>query len=623
MSNNLFYRLPLVRGREEREYDSCSRGKEYRNCFNSFVPAFLPVLLFTVMLLFVSPSATVVFAQSIPIYSIEDEQIRIQQLFRGSTFTSLTSRPLHLDIYLESMKDDSSRTGFWFQPFPPVVYQIPDLPDGKLGLYTPDFTLTHNSSLPYGWNNETSWNGRGFNSRLNAGFWISSPYASFSFRPQFTHQQNLHFEYPRFVPYGNGETEYRSEAIFDQIDRPFRFGNSSYYQISRGYSSIRLHYRQAEAGFSSEPLWWGPSIHYPLLLSNNAPGMQHVFAGTRAPVSIPYTGRIEFRLIGAFPETSNYFENEMNGDEDDESDNPFNLSNNRFMSGVLLTYSPSFAPNLSIGWARLVHTYIDESGLKISDLGMLLDPIRLEQFIAARGPLDQIKPRNHLTSLFLRWIWPESRFELYGEYMRNDFSWDSRDALMQTRHNSAYSLGFQKLILAPGALFYRVNVEFTNLTPSFIQEVRPQNYFYAHPEIREGHTHRGQLLGAAIGPGSNSQMITFDSYQEWGRFGFFFRRLADNNHFHFLFDRSLNRPEVNRQGYGDYWRHRTDLTLGATVLYQRNSVILSSELSWTKLFNYGRFDYGRFGGLNIANFEPYDATNVTLSVGFTYLFNSP
>ncbi|TVQ64754.1 MAG: hypothetical protein EA360_11580, partial [Balneolaceae bacterium] len=178
-------------------------------------------------------------------------------------------------------------------------------------------------------------------------------------------------------------------------------------------------------------------------------------------------------------------------------------------------------------------------------------------------------------------------------------------------------------LLAPGAHFYRVNLEFTNLTPSFIQEVRPQNYFYAHPVIREGHTNRGQLLGAAIGPGSNSQFLSIDSYQEWGRFGFFGRRLADNNHFHFLFDRSLNRSEVFRQGYGDYWRHRTDLTLGVRALYSNSSFVLTSELSWTKLFNYGRFDYGRFGGLNIANFEPYDRTNIHVAIGLKYLFNSP
>ncbi len=49
-------------------------------------------------------------------------------------------------------------------------------------------------------------------------------------------------------------------------------------------------------------------------------------------------------------------------------------------------------------------------------------------------------------------------------------------------------------------------------------------------------------------------------------------------------------------------------------------IYVSGELSWTKLFNYGRFDYGRFGGLNIANFEPYDITNVQFQVSVSYFF---
>src|SRR5690625_5072133 len=74
---------------------------------------------------------------------------------------------------------------------------------------------------------------------------------------------------------------------------------------------------------------------------------------------------------------------------------------------------------------------------------------------------------------------------------------------MEPRHNSGYALGVIKLVEAPLADFYKLHVEFTNMTPGFIQEVRPQNYYYTNEEIRQGHTNRGHLLGAAIGPGSN------------------------------------------------------------------------------------------------------------------------
>src|SRR5690606_32163936 len=122
-----------------------------------------------------------------------------------------------------------------------------------------------------------------------------------------------------------------------------------------------------------------------------------------------------------------------------------------------------------------------------------------------RGPLEERKPRNELNSVYARWVWPESRMEIYGEYFRDDHFWDWRDFLMEPNHNSGYAFGFQKLFDAPLARHYRVNLEFTNMTPSFLANVRPQFYYYAHEEIRQGHTTGGHILGAAIGPGSNSQ----------------------------------------------------------------------------------------------------------------------
>ena len=96
--------------------------------------------------------------------------------------------------------------------------------------------------------------------------------------------------------------------------------------------------------------------------------------------------------------------------------------------------------------------------------------------------------------------------------------------------------------------------------------------------------------------------------------------MADNNHFHYNYDRFLNRPEEFRNGYGDYWRNRIDLTLGGRGLIKLYDFLLTAELSWTKLFNYGRFDYGKFGGLNVTNFEPYDKTNLQFQLSVTYLF---
>ncbi len=563
------------------------------------------LLLFVSLSLFTIQNST---AQLVPMDDIREEQLRIQQLFQGSVYSSLTNRPVWHSVYEKTMEQAVPGYGFWDQIHFSELYHVNGPLNVKFGIYEPTARITANSTLPYGDNNEAAWYGRGLNKELIGGVWMSSDYLTITFRPQLVTQQNIPFEIPRFIQRDeDGNLLYQAESVGSNIDAPFRFGNEPFSTFSYGFSSIRLHYEALEAGFSNEPLWWGGNIQYPLLLSNNAPGMQHFFIGTRSPISIPYVGNFEFKYIGAFPEDSAYF---IWGEDEVEQD--------RFMNGINISFSPQFAPNFHLGFARAIHTYLDERGLTGSDFGLILDPFLLENFIDARGPLDLIKPRNHLNSLYAKWIWPESHFEIYGEFYREDFAWDSRDVMMEPRHNSGYALGFQKLHFARFAHFYKVNLEFTNMTPSYLQEVRRQDYYYTHPEIRQGHTHKGQLLGASIGPGSNSQFFSIDSYQDWGRFGIYFRRLADNNHFHFNFDRSLNRPEEFRRGFGDYWRNRTDLTIGVAGLYNFQNLIFRSDISWTKLFNYGRYDYGRFGGLNISNFTPYDVTNIQVQLSISY-----
>lgn len=565
---------------------------------------FISLLLIGLSLLF---SAQATLSQSIPIDHLKEEQIRIQQLRHGTLYSSFTNRPVWNGIYDRYMELDPVQ-GIWGQKINTPEYDIGF--SFRAGIYEPTFQITANSDVPYGDNNEAAWYGRGLNSEFKAGLWITSDYLTITFRPQLVSQTNIDFEEPRFIPTDEeGNFQYVSEGIGNIIDRPFRFGSESFNTVSIGYTSVRLHYKMIEAGVSNEPLWWGSMSKYPLLLSNNAPGMRHFFAGTRSPLRIPYVGKFELKWLGAFPEDSDYF---IYQPEEEPQD--------RFMTGINISYSPGIAPNLHLGFSRVVHTILENGLLTGEDLGIILDPFLLKNFLDTRGPLDNLKPRNHLNSIYARWVWPESRIELFGEFYREDFAYDSRDLLMEPLHNSGYAFGIQKLFDAPLANFYKAHVEFTNMTPSYLQEVRPQNYYYTHPTIRQGHTHRGQVLGAAIGPGSNSQFFSLDGYWNYGRAGLFVRRLADNNHFHYQFDRSLNRPEEFRQGFGDYWRNRTDLTIGGRGMFFYKQILVSGELSWTKLFNYGRFDYGRFGGLNIANFEPYDITNVQFQVSVSYFF---
>jgi len=572
---------------------------------SSFGQLFSKCVLFFLVFLFLH---TQLQAQRVVINDLKEEQIRIHQLLYGSQFTSLGNRPLWQQVYDDYLNLSDQDYGMWSENQSSTVYSLGSQDLFKVGLYDLQTRFTFNTTVPYGDNNEAAWYGKGLNSELFFGGWISSDYLTISFRPQMVYQQNIEFEHPRFVFRDEeGALIYSTEAIGSIIDTPFQFGKDPFSTFSHGYTSIRAHYGPLETGYSTEPLSWGANVQYPLLFSNNAPGMQHFFLGTRKPLRIPYVGKFEFSYIGAFPEDSDYFEL--------EEDEP-NLR--RFINGINMVYSPSFISNFHVGFARAVHKYLENNTLQRSDFSLILDPFYLKEFIRTRGTINNVEPRNHLNLIYARWIWEESHVEIYGEFYREDFAWDSRDLFMEPQHNSGYSFGFHKLIFAPYAHFYRVNLEFVNMTPSYLQEVRPQSYYYSDPEIRQGHTNRGQLLGAAIGPGSNTQFLSIDAYKDWGRYGIYIRRLADNNHFHFNFDRSLNRPEIFRQGFGDYWRNRTDLTIGTRGVIESNNFILSADIAWTKLFNYGRYDYNVFGGTNIANFTPIDRTNLSVQFSISY-----
>lgn len=575
--------------------------------FGSKLSGSLCPLLVTLVLFLSAGIFTSLHAQIIPIDDIKEEQLRIQQLIHGSELSSFTNRPVWDKIYRDYMELGDEDYGIWSQTFSPPQYEYESL--FKVGIYKPSFRATANSAVPYGENNEAAWYGKGFNTDFKGGFWLTSDYITVTFRPQFVSSQNLAFDIPRFVPEDElGNIRYVAEGMGNAIDMPFRFGPTSFQKFSLGYSSIRAHYKNFEAGLSTEPVWWGANVKYPLMMSNNAPGMKHFFIGSRGPLNLPYVGRFEFKLMWGFPEDSDYFDQEEEYQQD------------RFMNAINLSYSPFFAPNVHLGVTRAIHTYIEKGVLTHEDYTLILDPILVTNFAKTRGPLEVAKPRNPLNSLYARWVWPESKMEIYGEFFRDDYAYDARDLLMEPRHNSGYAFGFQKLLMGDRANFYKVNVEFTNMTPGYIEEVRPQIYYYTDQLVRQGHTNQGQLLGAAIGPGSNSQFLGVNAYFDQGKLGFYARRLADNNHFHYEYDRFLDRPEEWRKGYGDYWRNRTDITFGMKGMFAYQDFLISADLSWTKLFNYGRYNYGEFGGTNIANFEPMDKINVQFGVGITYTF---
>src|SRR5690606_19519601 len=137
---------------------------------------------------------------------------------------------------------------------------------------------------------------------------------------------------------------------------------------------------------------------------------------------------------------------------------------------------------------------------------------------------------NQLFSIFARWAFPEVGFEVFAEWARDDHWEDLDDLLMEPDHSQTYMLGFQKVVLA-GPRWVRLYGELAHLQSSSTYRSGRGGPFimYAHSQLRQGYTHRGQLLGAAIGPGSDAQILGADVFAPWGMAGLFLERVRWDN----------------------------------------------------------------------------------------------
>lgn len=536
-------------------------------------------------------------AQTISVGSLQDEQIQLNILLQDSLVFNALNRPITIDFYNETISGNSNPAKWWQRSLYKSEKEI--FPSVKVGTNPLNLQNNLNTRMPYGENNGAAWYGRGYTTEFTGGFYLKSEYLSFNLQPHIIYHENRDFLRPRFIPRGeNGEILYVAEGIGLRYDAPFRFGPDPYTTIVPGHSSIRLHYKKVEAGVSTEPLWWGPMERYPLMMSNNAAGIPHAFAGTRKPVKIPWIGKMQFKWIGGYPKESDYYAGAGAG-------------RTRFVNMLNITYSPSLFPNITIGAIRASYIYQDD-GFNPSQIVDFLIPFTN----ANSANLEGIDSQDQLASAYVHILLPDARAEIFAEYAREDFSFNTRDFLNEPGHNSAYAFGFQKISDAPYVDFVKTHLEFTNLTTSQLEQVRPQTFFYTHNRIRQGHTNNGQILGAAIGPGSNSQYFALDAYKNNYKAGFFAQRLADNDNFHFEEgSRSLAPPPE----FGDFFRHRVDLTFGLNFLYGPGPFYMNVQMAWTKAYNYGRFDYGDFAGVTIQNFERNDLTNIHLQFGITYV----
>lgn len=136
-------------------------------------------------------------------------------------------------------------------------------------------------------------------------------------------------------------------------------------------------------------------------------------------------------------------------------------------------------------------------------------------------------------SLFIRWV--RSGLEVYGEWARNDHSWNFRDFFIQPEHSHGYVLGLRKATLLNERRLLALGAELINLQRGRTADLRATPPFYSHHIVRQGYTNQGQIIGSNVGPGGNAQVITTELYDSWGRARLLLERRIHDNDAYFEF----------------------------------------------------------------------------------------
>ncbi len=359
-----------------------------------------------------------------------------------------------------------------------------------------------NTTYPSGSNDRLLWAGRGLSTMISGGVAARWRWLSAALAPEVAWQQNHAFEIA-----SNGRTgdlRFMSPWYGAAIDLPQRFGAGPFASAWPGQSHVRADAFNVGLGFSTENLWLGPGIRSSLLMSSTAPGVPHAFVGTTRPADVR-VGRLEALAFWGWLDRSRYLP---------ESGHPL-------LTGLAVAFEPRWVPGLHVGAARV---FVQPgTGLRVRDyLAFLQGPWKTQiHFWAPTGdnPLD-----NQLGSLWLRWVFPASALEIYGEWGKEDYSGATVNQFIQDPSwTQAWLVGLQKLLPA-GSGWIRVQAEATHL-----QEQRGVSNpsWYTHGSDL-GYTNAGQLIGAGIGPGGDAQTLAIDWLSASGRIGGYVERIGRN-----------------------------------------------------------------------------------------------
>ena len=431
-----------------------------------------------------------------------------------------------------------------------------------LSFIPPAVRYVSNSDTPFSVNDGALWAGRGGSWRVMSGFIASISRVRIVIAPELNVTENRDWvirspEYyapplPKdragegyVLPYYTGRFE---------IDLPVGFGRKAIQRIDAGQSSVSVRTGPVEWGAATESEWWGPAIRNAAILSSNAPGIPRLFLRTARPLQTRL-GKVEGRwFVGGLQESA-YFDT-------------VSTNNLRSIAALAVVLRTGWDQNLSFGLARTVFAtargWNEPAGRWLDVFANTGHPSGL-----AAGDSSERGKRDQLLSLFGRWVFPDDGAEVYAELARTELPASLRQLMLAPNHTAGYTLGFQWVSPGNGSRQFRVQGEATSLEQSPSFRDLPTSSFYTSRRVPQGYTHRGQAVGAGIGPGASSQWLAGDVVFAGAQAGAYLGRIRWNEDVHSNFGFPTYVASCN---------HDVSIYPGLRGSVRRGSVFASADL---------------------------------------------
>lgn len=426
----------------------------------------------------------------------------------------------------------------------------------------------YHDNQPYEWNGGSFLPSRGYQMLVSTGVYANiGKHIQVQVAPEFTRAENRSFE--GFSQQQGNRTWADRYRFWNTIDIPESFGNEPQASFYPGQSFVKYRTKNLAMGLSTESLWWGPGYRNALIMSNNAPGFLHWTVETHQPIRTGI-GNFEGQIMGGKLDASGYLPPRINSVYNGNFLYVPKPNQDRYMTGMVLTWNPKWTKGLFLGIAKASYLYTN-------DVSNPLDVLPFQGFLGrARTANERNGKKASMGSLFVRYLMPAEQAELYMEFGRKDISLMPWNLIQTDAYRRAYVAGFRKLFATRNKAHIQLMAELAQLQAPTAELIRSPDSWYTHPYVRQGYTNRGRSIGAGIGPGSNSQTMEISWVKGLKRIGLQLERVRYNSDFYYLAFEYLK----------DFRRHWVDLSAMVKADWPLGPVFLSAQMGIIRSYNY-------------------------------------